>query len=82
MDDIVGKLQAKDRKYKITTKKKFVEDALGSGNPGRVASVYVVVLNREKNYDPVVSHKMGQRLTHGNKRLSSSCCAVHESRTA
>lgn len=59
MDDIVGKLKAKDRKYKITSKKKFVEDAIGSGNNNRVASVYVVVLNREKNYDPVLSHKMG-----------------------
>ena len=28
MDDIVGKLQAKNRKYKITTKKKFIEGAL------------------------------------------------------
>ena len=71
MDDIVGKLQSKERKYKITSKKKFVEDALNAESVDRVASVYVVVLNREKNYDPVVSHKMSQRFTHGYKRISS-----------
>lgn len=70
MDDIVGKLQAKDRKNKITSKKKFVEGALNP-DANRAASVYVVVLNREKNYDPVLSHKMSQRLTQGNKRISS-----------
>ena len=71
MDDIIGKLQSKDRKYKITSKKKFVEDALNAESADRVASVYVIVLNREKNYDPALSHKMSLRLVHGNKRLGS-----------
>ena len=30
MDDIIKKLKVKDRKFKITIKKKFVEDAIQS----------------------------------------------------
>ena len=55
MEDIIEKLQQKDRNYKVTVKKKFIEDALEQGSNDRLASVYVVVINRQKNYDPVIS---------------------------
>jgi hypothetical protein len=48
MDDIIGKLQQKDRKFKVTVKKKFIDDALYNSTSIRVASVYVIVVNREK----------------------------------
>lgn len=53
MEDIIAKLQQKNRRFKVTTKKKFVEDALQNSTSLRVASVYVIVVNREKTYDPV-----------------------------
>ena len=40
---------------KVTVKKKFVEDALYNSTSIRVASVYVIVINREKAYDPLVN---------------------------
>lgn len=52
MDDIIGKLQQKDRKFKVTVKKKFIDDALYNSTSIRVASVYVIVVNREKTVDP------------------------------
>ena len=52
----------KDRKHKVTVKKKFIEDALNTNTNSRVASVYVLVINREKNYDPVISQKIGMKL--------------------
>ena len=57
MDDIVQKLDSKDRKFKISYKKKFIEDALTMDPKDRVASVYVVVVSKEKTYDPVLNHK-------------------------
>ena len=57
MEDIIGKLQQKDRKFKVTVKKKFVEDALYNSTSIRVASVYVIVINREKAYDPLLNQK-------------------------
>lgn len=62
MEDIIVKLKMKDRKHKVTVKKKFIEDALTTPTAGRVASVYVLVINREKNYDPIISQKIGQKL--------------------
>ena len=44
----------------MSVKKKFVDDALYQNSHERVASVYVVVLNRQKNYDPVISQKITQ----------------------
>ena len=55
MEDIIVKLKMKDRKHKVTVKKKFIEDALTTPTNGRIASVYVLVINREKNYDPIIS---------------------------
>jgi hypothetical protein len=55
MDDIIDKLKLKDRKHKVTVKKKFIEDAMSAKNEARIASVYVLVINREKNYDPIIS---------------------------
>lgn len=55
MDDIIKKLEAKARKFKISQKKKFLEDALHTTAKQRMASVYVVVVNREKNYDPTIN---------------------------
>ena len=55
MEDIIEKLQQKERNYKVTVKKKFIEDALYQNSSERMASVYVVVINRNKNYDPVIS---------------------------
>ena len=57
MEDIIQKLQQKDRKFKVTVKKKFVEDALYNSTSIRVASVYVIVVNREKTYDPLLNQK-------------------------
>lgn len=57
MDDIIDKLKLKDRKHKVTVKKKFIDDAMSAKNEARTASVYVLVINREKNYDPVISQK-------------------------
>ena len=55
MEDIIQKLEQKDRKFKVTFKKKFVHDALFNSTSIRVASVYVIVINRERTYDPVVN---------------------------
>ena len=52
MEDIIGKLQAKERRFKVTVKKKFIDDALINSTQARIASVYVIVLNREKALDP------------------------------
>lgn len=60
MEDIIAKLQHKDRNYKVTVKKKFIDDALYINSNERMASVYVVVINRHKNYDPVINQKMTQ----------------------
>ncbi len=57
MEDIILKLQQKERKFKVTVKKKFVDDALYNSTSIRVASVYVIVVNREKTYDPVINQK-------------------------
>jgi hypothetical protein len=57
MDDIINKLEAKQRKFKVTQKKKFLDDALYMPPRERIASVYVVVVNREKNYDPTINNK-------------------------
>jgi len=57
MEDIIQKLQQKDRKFKVTVKKKFVDDALYNSTSIRVASVYVIVVNREKTYDPLLNQK-------------------------
>lgn len=42
--DIFVKLQEKQRKFKLTCKKKYIMDALFSSNNIRVASVYIVVV--------------------------------------
>ena len=42
----------------MTVKKKFVEDALNNSTSLRVASVYVIVVNREKTYDPLLNQKV------------------------
>jgi len=55
MEDIIDKLKVKDRRHKVTVKKKFIDDAMSAKNEARTASVYVLVINREKNYDPVIS---------------------------
>jgi hypothetical protein len=57
MDDIINKLKMKQRKFKVTQKKKFLDDALYMLPRERIASVYVVVVNREKNYDPTLNNK-------------------------
>lgn len=57
MDDIINKLEMKQRKFKVSQKKKFLDDALYTTPKERMASVYVVVVNREKNYDPTTNNK-------------------------
>lgn len=42
----------------MTVKKKFVEDAINNSTALRVASVYVIVVNRERTYDPLLSQKV------------------------
>lgn len=42
----------------MSVKKKFVEDALNNSTSLRVASVYVIVVNREKTYDPLLNQKV------------------------
>jgi hypothetical protein len=61
MEDIILKLQQKQRKFKVTVKKKFIEDALYNSTSIRVASVYVIVVNREKAYDPISSKQFLQK---------------------
>ena len=39
----------------MTVKKKFIEDALFNSTSIRVASVYVIVINRERTYDPILN---------------------------
>ena len=41
----------------MTVKKKFVDDAVYNSTSIRVASVYVIVVNREKTYDPLLNQK-------------------------
>ena len=68
MEDIIQKLQQKDRKFKVTVKKKFVDDALYNSTSIRVASVYVIVVNREKTYDPFLNQKFFK----ARKRISEN----------
>lgn len=68
MEDIIQKLQQKDRKFKVTVKKKFVDDALYNSTSIRVASVYVIVVNREKTYDPFLNQKFFK----ARKRISDN----------
>ena len=56
MEDIIVKLKQKDRRFKVTVKKKFIDDALYNTTSLRVASVYVIVINREKGFDPLAFH--------------------------
>lgn len=58
MEDIIQKLEQKDRKFKVTFKKKFVHDALFNSTSIRVASVYVIVINRERTYDPGINGRI------------------------
>lgn len=51
MQDIITKLKKKERRFKITTKRKYIDDALFNTTYTRKASVYVVIINREKIYD-------------------------------
>lgn len=55
MEDIISKLQQKDRRFKVTVKKKFIEDAINNSTSIRVASVYVIVVNRERTFDPLLN---------------------------
>lgn len=73
MEDIISKLEAKSRKFKISNKKKFLEDALHGTAKQRIASVYVVVVNREKNYDPTINKGRLKKRTSGivTKRATS-----------
>ena len=41
----------------MTVKKKFIDDALYNSTSLRVASVYVIVVNREKTFDPIINQK-------------------------
>jgi L-lysine 2,3-aminomutase len=74
MEDIIAKLQQKDRRFKVTVKKKFVDDALFNSTSIRVASVYVIVINREKTYDPILNQMMfkSRKRMSGNKLQDSS----------
>lgn len=60
MEDIIVKLQQKERKFKVTVKKKFIEDALYNSTSIRVASVYVIVVNRDKTFDPISNKQMNK----------------------
>ncbi len=51
MQDIITKLKKKERRFKITTKRKFIDDALYKPTNLRIASVYVIVINRECSFD-------------------------------
>ena len=59
MEDIIEKLASKNRKHKVSYKKKFIEECLQAQYQQfpekRGSQVYVIVLNREKDYDPVIS---------------------------
>lgn len=70
MDDIIHKLTARDRKHIVTVKKKFIDEALqGTNDPEkRTSQVYVVVINRDKDYDPVISQKLSMQRRHQFKR--------------
>ena len=46
----------------MTVKKKFVDDALYNSTSIRVASVYVIVVNREKTYDPLINQKFFKQM--------------------
>ena len=58
MEDIIIKLQQKERKFKVTVKKKFIDDALYNSTSIRVASVYVIVVNREKTFDSAMQNRI------------------------
>jgi len=61
MDDIIQKLAAKNRKHRVTVKKKFIDEALkfySEGVEKRSSQVYVIVINRDRDYDPVINQKI------------------------
>lgn len=75
MEDIIQKLQQKDRRFKVTVKKKFVDDALYNSTSIRVASVYVIVVNREKTYDP----NLNQKAFKSRKKIANGSLVVESS---
>lgn len=75
MEDIIAKLQQKERRFKVTVKRKFVEDALYNSTQIRVASVYVIVINRDKTYDPLLN----QRFFKSRKRISNNKMIIESS---
>lgn len=72
MEDIIAKLQQKERRFKVTVKKKFVDDALFNSTSIRVASVYVIVINREKTFDPILNQIVFKSRKRDNDRMLDS----------
>jgi hypothetical protein len=70
MEDIIVKLKQKDRRFKVTVKKKFIDDALYNTTSLRVASVYVIVINREKAFDLLSSQPF--KITNTKHQLTQS----------
>lgn len=70
MDDIISKLTSRDRKHMVTVKKKYIDEALdGSVVPEkRTSQVYVIVINRDKDYDPIISQKLSMQKKNQFKR--------------
>lgn len=58
----------------MTVKKKFVDDALFNSTSIRVASVYVIVINREKTFDPILNQIVfkSRKRDNGERILDSS----------
>lgn len=69
MQDIVKRIGDKGRKFKITTKVKFVQDGLISSASARMSSVYVIVIT---DYTKFFSSKNGkQEISHERKEVSN-----------
>ena len=56
----------------MTFKRKFVDDALFNSTQARIASVYVIVINREKTYDPALHNRFKSRKRHNKKMEAES----------
>jgi len=56
----------------VTVKKKFIDDALYNSTSLRVASVYVIVVNREKTFDPIINQKHMNSIQKNLKQLDTS----------
>ena len=54
LNDIISKIKIKNRKYKVTMKKAYLDDLILSNKP-KIASVYVIVIDDKNHYESSIA---------------------------